>query len=274
MAITNARGQVYADVFEAKSAENYERWFVPVIGRPLAADLVEEARLRPGERVLDVACGTGIVTRLAADRVAPGGTVAGADVNPGMLALAHRLAASAPVPVQWYETAAEAMPLPDGAFDIVFCQLGLMFMTDRRAALREMRRVLAPGGRAYVTTPAPTPFFGVMDSAFSRHGAETAASFVRLVFSLNEARELDQLLHDAGFSDVRVRVDVKQPRLPGPRDFFWQYVDSTPMAAALRALDEERRSALERDVVQRWQPWTSGEGLTYSQPILVGAATR
>jgi ubiquinone/menaquinone biosynthesis C-methylase UbiE len=272
MSMPSAPQQDYATAFGRKAAENYERWFVPVIGRPLATDLVHQAGLTRGERVLDVACGTGIVTRLAAERVAPGGSVAGADVNPGMLALARNLAASVPAPIQWYETAAEAMPLPDGAFDVVFCQLGLMFMTDRRAALSEMRRVLARGGRAYVTTPAPTPFFAVMDDAFARYGAGPAAAFVRLVFSLSDPGELERLLREAGFTDVRVRVETKHPRLPSPRDFLWQYVDSTPMAAPLRELGQDRRTALERDVVQRWQPWVTDGGMTYPQPILVAAA--
>lgn len=272
MTITSASQPAYGKTFGGSAPENYERYFVPAIGRPLATDLVAEAGLRPGERVLDAACGTGIVARLAAERVAPTGRVAGADVNPAMLAAARALAASAPVPIQWYETSAEAMPLPDAAFDVVFCQLGLQFIADRRAALGEMRRVLAPGGRAYVSVPAPTAFFDVMDDAFVRLGLDTAASFVRLVFSLNDPRELERLLRAAGFTSVDVRVDRKEPQLPAPRDFLWQYIQSTPIAAAIAELDEPRRAALERDVVERWQQWATDGGLTYAQPILVGAA--
>jgi ubiquinone/menaquinone biosynthesis C-methylase UbiE len=259
---------------ELRVAENYERWFVPVIGRPLATDLVHEAGLMPGGRVLDVACGTGIVTRLAAERVAPDGVLGGVDVTPGMLTLARQLAASAPVHIEWYEASAEAMPLPDDAFDVVFCQLGLMFMTDRRAALREIRRVLAPGGRTYITTPTPTAFFGVMDNALARHGLGPAAGFVRQVFSLHEPTELERAFREAGFADVRVRVDTKTPRLPAPREFLWQYIDSTPMSGPLRQLPQDRQAALENDIVARWAPWVTEEGMSYSQPILVGVARK
>jgi ubiquinone/menaquinone biosynthesis C-methylase UbiE len=91
-------------------AESYERWFVPAIGRPLAIDLVREAELQPGERVLDVGCGTGVVARLASLEVGEGGAVAGVDVNPGMLAVAGARAAGG-LPIRWYETTAESMPL-------------------------------------------------------------------------------------------------------------------------------------------------------------------
>jgi trans-aconitate methyltransferase len=77
--------------FGATAPQNYEPFFVPTIGRPLANDLVRVASLRAGERVLDVGCGTGVVTRLAAERVSPDGTVAGLDINPGMLAVARSI---------------------------------------------------------------------------------------------------------------------------------------------------------------------------------------
>src|SRR5512146_1853683 len=149
--------------------ENYERYFVPVIGRPLAERLVAEAQLHPGERVLDVACGTGVVTRLAAERVGPSGRVAGLDVNAGMLAVARSVASAAGAEIRWYETSAEAIPLPEETFDVVVCQLGLQFVPDKGAAVREMRRVLVPDGRSILSVPAPSPVFEIMDQALGRH---------------------------------------------------------------------------------------------------------
>src|SRR3546814_10556694 len=104
----------------------------------ISADLVRNAALREGERVLDVACGTGVVTRLASEQVGATGAVSGLDVNPGMLAVA-RAATPEGMSIEWHEANAEAMPLPDASFDVVLCQLGLQFMPDRQAALREMR---------------------------------------------------------------------------------------------------------------------------------------
>ena len=134
----------------------YEHHFVPAIGAPMAAELVRDAALSPGERVLDVACGTGVVARLAAPEVRPGGTVVGLDIDAGMLAVA-RSAAEPGASIEWHEASAEAMPLPDAAFDVVLCQMGLQFMPDQLAALREMRRVLARGGR-YKINEGPHDF--------------------------------------------------------------------------------------------------------------------
>src|SRR5690606_21413299 len=118
--------------------ENYERYFVPSIGRPVAAGLVEAAALRPGERVLDVACGTGIVVRLAAERVGPRGVLEALDPNADMLAVARQVAPSTPS-ITWHEASAESMPLPDEHFDVVLCGMGLQFFPDRKAGLRQMR---------------------------------------------------------------------------------------------------------------------------------------
>jgi SAM-dependent methyltransferase len=122
-----------------RTAENHERYFVPSIGAPVAADLVKAASLRPGERVLDAACGTGVVTKLAAKRVAPGGTLAGLDPNPAMLAVA-RATTRSDVSIDWHEAPAEDLPFPDESFDAVLCGMGLQFFADREAGLREFHR--------------------------------------------------------------------------------------------------------------------------------------
>jgi SAM-dependent methyltransferase len=111
--------------YSGGQAANYERYFVPAIGAPLANDLIELAELRPGERVLDVACGTGVVTRLAAERV-DGAAVAGLDVNPGMLQVAREVTGDAAI--EWHEASAEALPLGDETFEVVLCQMGLQFI--------------------------------------------------------------------------------------------------------------------------------------------------
>ena len=245
--------QVYGMSFGGTPAENYQRYFVPSIGRPVADDLIGIAGLEPGQRVLDVACGTGVVTRLAAERVGTAGAVAGLDANPGMLAVA-RSHAPPGAAIDWHEASAEAMPLPDEAFDVVLCQMGLQFIPDKLAALQEMRRVLDAGGRAFVTVPGPRPpVFAIMTDALARHLGPQAASFTDLVFSMHDADELAGLMRSAGFRDVDVQARRKTLRLPPPADFLWQYIHSTPMAEAAAKAGEDRRSTLERDVCSQWQ---------------------
>jgi ubiquinone/menaquinone biosynthesis C-methylase UbiE len=254
--------------------ENYERYFVPTIGAPLANELIGIAALRPGERVLDVACGTGIVARLASQRVGTTGTVAGLDVNPGMLAVAPSTTPPG-MSIEWHEASAEAMPLPDASFDVVLCQMGLQFMPDKPSALREMHRVLAPGGRLILNVPGPTPrLFVIMGEALARHVAAEAAGFVNHVFSLHDTAELQKLISDAGFGDVSAQSDTKPLRLPEPKEFLWQYVHCTPLAGIVAQVDDERRASLEREVVGKWQEFIKDSGMMIQVRIVVATARK
>ena len=258
--------------FAATAPENYERYFVPTISRPLAKDLIDVASLRAGESVLDVGCGTGVVTRLAAERVGPDGAVTGLDVNPGMLAVA-RSVTPPDLEIEWHEASAESMPLPDGAFDVVLCQLSLQFVPDRPQALREMHRVLKPGGRLVITLPGPAaPMFEILADAMGRHIAPQAAGFVRVVFSLDEEAEIKNLLNGAGFRDVSAEAEIRDLALPAPKDFLWQYVSGTPLAAAVANAGDDARMALEREVVAGWEGFRSGDGMDYQQRVVTATA--
>lgn len=253
--------QYYGEDYGGNPPANYERFFVPAISEPLATDLIRRAALRPGERVLDVACGTGVVTRLALRQVGDTGTVAGLDVNPDMLAVA-RSATPPGMPIEWHEASAEAMPLPDASFDVVLCQMGLQFMPDKHAALREIWRVLVRDGRLILNVPGPTPrLFTLMGEALAHHIGAEAAGFVDHVFSLHDVAEIQNLVKGAGFRDVSVQSDTKLLHLPPPEEFLWQYLHSTPLAGAVAQVDAERRGSLERDVVAKWQEFVEGRAL-------------
>lgn len=266
--------QHYGKDYGANAPQNYEQYFVPAIGAPLATELVDRAALRPGERVLDVACGTGIVARLASDKVGSAGKVAGLDVNPGMLAVARSTAPSGRS-LEWHEASAEAIPLPDEAFDAVLCQMGLQFMSDRVGALREMRRVLAKDGRIVLSVPGPTTrVFDVLADAMGRHVKPEAAGFVRQVFALHDNAELHGLLEDAGFRDIDVQADLKTLSLPAAQEFLWQYVSSTPLAPVVAQVGDEARMALERDVVPHWKEFEENGALKYRQRVVVANARK
>lgn len=263
----------FGQAYGANPAENYERFFVPAIGAPLAKSLVRLAALRPGERVLDVACGTGVVARLAAEQVGAAGTVAAVDVNPGMLAVARTVEPE--LSIEWHEASAEAMPLPDEAFDVVLCQMGLQFVPDKHAALREMRRVAATGGRVFLNMPGPAgPIFAIFSKALERHIGSEAAGFVQHVFSLHDTAEIEQLLTAAGFRDVDVEASTGTLKLPAPKEFLWQYVGSTPLAGVVGKADEAARAALEREVHSEWREYEENGSLMNPQRIVVGSARK
>lgn len=254
--------QVYDETYSRNAAENYERCFVPSIGAPIAEDLIRAAALRHGERVLDVACGTGIVTRLAAEVLGSGKTIAGLDVNPGMLEVARSLAPYG-LDMDWYETTAEVMPLQDDSFDVVLCQMGLQFIPDKIAALKEMRRVLAPGGRLLLNVPGPTPdLFAIMAEGLAKHVHPACASFPEMVFSLHAAGELRTLIQSSGFERVDVRCETKTLPLPEPKKFLWQYVSCTPLADPVSAASDERRAAAEHEICGRWRDFMVDGALT------------
>lgn len=247
------------ETYGANPAANYERYFVPAIGEPLGRSLIALAVLRAGERVVDVACGTGVVTRLAAEEVGDS-SVVGVDVNPGMLAVAR--AAASDAAIEWHEASADGLPLGDGTFDVALCQMGLQFFPDRYGALRELRRVLVPGGRIVLNVPGPTPaLFVPLEDALGRHLGPEAAGFVATVFSLHDTDEVRALLTDAGFVDPQARSERVTLPLPAAEDFVWQYVYSTPLAAAAESLDDGRRADLQREVAAAWEPFASDDGL-------------
>ena len=266
--------QAYGKSFGGTPAENYQRFFVPSIGGPVADDLIETAAVRPGQRVLDVACGTGVVARLAVERVGPDGAVAGLDVTPGMLAVA-RATTPSDVAIDWHEASAEAMPLADETFDVVLCQMGLQFIPNKLAALREMRRVLDAGGRAFVTVPGPKPpIFAMMTDAMARHLSPQAASFADLVFSMHDADELTELMRSAGFRDIDVQARRKSLRVPAPAEFLWQYIYSTPVAEAAVQAGEARRAALEREVCEQWQAFVADVGMAFEVGMTTATARK
>jgi ubiquinone/menaquinone biosynthesis C-methylase UbiE len=271
--MTTTINSVYGQAYGGTAAENYQRYFVPVIGGPFAEDLIADAALSPGERVLDVACGTGVVARLAAERVGPNGAVAALDLNPAMLSVARSIA-SPGAAIRWYETTAESIPLPDDRFDVVVCQLGMQFVADQLAAIREMHRVLVLGGRLLVSTPPPNAFFDVLDEALARHVGSEAAEFVRRVFSLHDPAAIERLLREAGFDHVTVRTCTKPLRLPAARDFLWQYVHCTPLMGMLANFDAAGLAALEREVIHRWELWSKDGGMTYEQGMNVAKARK
>lgn len=241
--------------FMRRMAEHYERYFVPSIGAPVAADLMKAADLRPGERVLDVACGTGVVAKLAANRIGPGGTVAGLDPNPAMLAVARATTPSS-VSIDWHNARAEDLPFPDASFDAVLCGMGLQFFLDKVAGLRQFHRVLVPGGRLVANVPGPAPApLEILADGLAHHIGPESASFVHAVFSLHDPDDLRNLAAQAGFEDVAVSSAVTSLELPSPAEFLWQYIWSTPLGTAVAQANEEHRAALENEFCEKCRPF-------------------
>ena len=238
-------------------AEMYEQYFVPAMFLPWAGILLRHASLRKGERVLDVACGTGIVARQAAPQVGAEGKVAALDMNPAMLAVARAVPAPSGAVVDWHEGNAMALPFPDGAFDSVLCQHGLQFFPDRGSAVREMHRVLAPNRRAVaivLQSLAQHPVFEALMQSVARQLSLPIAA-VMTPFALSDADELRTLFGAAEFSRVEVVPESTVVRFPETERFVPLAVTSSAAAIpAFAQLEAPARAALMDTVRKEVEP--------------------
>jgi SAM-dependent methyltransferase len=199
-------------------AEMYEQNMVPAIFARFTKGLLEFAQLHAGEHVLDVACGTGIVARLAWSQVAPSGRVVGLG----------------------QEGDAASMPLADGAFDAVLCQLGLQYFSERHAALMEMHRLLRASGRLVLSVLRPVeynPSHAVFADALERHVSAAAAATRRTPFTLSDRDEIRALVAGAAFHDVVVQLDVRVVRFPSAEVMVRIMMAGTPLATAMAEAD-------------------------------------
>jgi len=244
---TGGTGQVIAS-----AAEVYEEFFLPALFQEWASRVLEAARIQPGERVLDVACGTGVLARAAAAHTGAHGTVAGFDLNDGMLAVARRKAPH----IEWRQGRAEALPFDDASFDAVVSQFGLMFFEDRSAALREMMRVLRPGGRMTVAvwdSIDRIPGYAAVTGLLQRLFGEPAADALRMPFTLGDPQDLRSLFADAGIPTVRITTQRGTARFPSIESWMYTDVKGWTLAdmiddAQFGQLLEEARRVLRRFV--------------------------
>ncbi len=245
-------------------AEARERYTMAAFGNAWAAMLVQLAAPAEGERVLDVACGTGVVARYAAPLVGLTGRVVGLDLNAEMLTLARAMPQQDGVPIVWRDGNATALPFPDASFDLVCCQQGLQYFPDRPAALQEMCRVLVPGGRLALGVwrgLAQQPFYAALAEALERYGGPEAATSLRAAFRLAEADELRALVAGAGFHAIRLRIRSRLTRYPSLAEFTLGYLAGTPMAGTVAALDATTRTALVAHVCTALRSYVDDEGM-------------
>jgi ubiquinone/menaquinone biosynthesis C-methylase UbiE len=249
-----------------EAAERYERYVARYILGPWAPLLVDAARLMPGDRVLDIACGTGVVTRIAAERVGPAGQVVGLDLNPGMIGVARSLPPPTGAPIEWLERSALSLGLKDENVDAILCQQGLQFFPDKALALREMRRVLKKGGRLALSVWNSTGSYNsaVGDALAKYVSSETAVRFCASRQAPSRD-ELQRLAADADFSAIAVnvhRIDVHLPRLD---TFTLDHLAATPVASVLAAVDDDTRQKIGASVMQELQHYADGDGVTYPE---------
>jgi ubiquinone/menaquinone biosynthesis C-methylase UbiE len=247
-------------------AEVYEDFLVRWQFRPWTAVLLAEAGIQPGERVLDLATGTGIVAREAAPFVGVRGRIVALDINPAMLAVGESLPQPAGASIEWIEGDAAALPLPDAAFDAVLCQQGLQYFADRPAAAAEVRRVLASGGRALLVVWQPLINNPVQEALNAAGRCRVGVAPLATAFGLGDAAKLGKLFESAGFADVTVTGRELVVVFPSRAEFARRMVESVAhVVPELAGLDSWQRaelaSAINEDAHMTLQSHAWGGGL-------------
>ncbi len=197
------------------AGRGYEDLFVPALFEPWTGPVTNAADLTSGDRVLDVACGTGVLARRALASVGPSGRVVGIDPAPGMLAIAMEMEPG----VEWLTGTAEALPVGNAEFDAVISQFGMMFF-DRAAAAAEMFRVLKPGGRLAVAVwndVSENPAYADITALLETMVGQAAAEALRMPYSLGNPEDVTQPLAAAGFTNVTADTVSGTARFPSAR---------------------------------------------------------
>ena len=244
--------------------EVYDEVMVPRLFGPWGEYLVDQLEIAPGETVLDVACGPGSVTQIAAERVGALGRVTGCDVSPAMLALARaKPAVSEGATIAYLEAPADQLPVEDALFDVVICQQGLQFFSDRPAAVTEMHRALGASGRlgiaVWTEIDHSPPFralaIGIEDVA----GAELADRYRGGPWGFPSGEQLAVLLQDAGFDEVHVATHVLPVTFEDGPAQLAATLAATPVADEIDKLSSEQKQRLALAVAR-----SIGDGPIYS----------
>jgi ubiquinone/menaquinone biosynthesis C-methylase UbiE len=253
----------------ASNAEMYASFMVPAMFEPFAEWLLDAAGAGPGHAVLDVACGTGAISRAAARRAGREGRVTGVDRGPHMLAVARATGAEpGAAPITYLEGSAEALPVEDASFDAATCHHGLQFFGDRDRALRELRRALRPGGRAAVACWGPVeqqPHFAALADAIERHLGEEAAGLIRSPYALGDRELLTGLLTGAGFTGVRVETATRPVVYASHEGYARSIIAGGPLAARFAAAPAEEQEAVATEVADALRDRRTDDGRLASE---------
>lgn len=232
----------------AEQAEAYEARFVPALFQQWVGPVLRAARPSPGDRVLDVACGTGVVARAAAELVAPGGRVVGLDLNPAMLDVARRVAPG----VDWRQGDVTALPFDEASFDVVTCQSAIFFFPDPTRALAEMRRVTRSGGRVVVqafSSLSAQPAYGPWVDLVARHAGPGAVELLGTYWSEGDIELMRDRCADVGLRVAAVDEHVQPAYFPDIAAMVLTEVNATPLRDRLDQAQLDRILTESQDVL-------------------------
>lgn len=235
-------------LFAGSVPANYDKYLGPILFEPYALDLVERLQKEKLEHVLELACGTGRVTRHLVDLIPEDGSLVAADLNAGMLEVAKSKISSEKI--LWTVADAQELPFYNGQFDHMVCQFGVMFFPDKEKSFREAHRVLKAGGKYMFNTwesveknPRIDLMWKVMYEVF---GNETPDFLQKGPHSFFDKEEIERLLINAGFKNVRIETVAKTPSYNQPDDLVKGFMEGSPLANYLSEKSEDVKAVFRK----------------------------
>ena len=251
----------------------YERYMVPGIFARWSKVLLELVAPRPGERVLDLACGTGIVARTVAPMVQPGGQVIGVDFNPAQIATARSIDSS----IEWREGDAGSLTFADEEFDLVVCQQGFQFFPDRVQAVKEIHRVLKPGGRVGIAVWSSIDKFPGYVALIHALEQRVSSSAVDLMYDLSVLADIDevsQFFSDGGFPDAEVQTISLDVVFSSADEFTRAIAVGSIMRRTETKFSEETLDLMAADVAAEMEPYIGENGFAFPMEAHLLTATK
>ena len=236
--------------FVGSIPENYDRYLGPVLFEPYAVDIAERITLPENGRLLELACGTGIVTRRLRDRLPHTVQIVATDLNEAMMSYAAQKF-QPNENVEWRQADATHLPFDDQAFDVIVCQFGAMFFPDKAQAMREAFRVLKAGGRFWLSTWDAIELNELAmtaHSTVSKYFDNNPPDFYEVPFSLHDENELKNLLSAAGFSAADVTRLAFTSHASSAKDVAKGLIHGNPIITSLRERCESKIPEIEAEV--------------------------
>ena len=257
--------------------EAYEKYIVSAFSGAWAQDITNRANLCSGDRILDIGCGTGVVSRCAYQSMGDSVNITGVDVNEIVLKKAREICLSDKISIVWKQCAAEALPFSDGEFDVVLCQQGLQYFPDQPLALAEANRVLESNGRLVFSVWRSLEYFPlylVLHKALEQYVSAEAALMLSSAFTLGDAAQLKKLFGSAGFKNIEVCLEIKQMRYSPFEEFLVGGFVASPFANEILALEKSKREEMFQMITESVSNYIDDHGLAAPMECYVVSATK
>jgi ubiquinone/menaquinone biosynthesis C-methylase UbiE len=238
----------------------YEKYIVPAYTGAWAKEIVNRACLSEGEKILDVACGTGLVARIASEKQSSTDLIYGLDVNEVMVKKAQEIEEN----IKWHHSDVTDMPFPNNHFDVIFCQQGLQYFPDPALALKEMNRVLAGNGRILLSVWRPieySPFYASLYKVLEKYISIKAASTLSGAFNFGDLRKLKTLFANAGFNNININIVIKQMSYSPFDEFVVGGMMATPFFKDIQEMNESKREKMLLEIYKSNQDYIDDNGL-------------